>query len=79
MAEVNQYGGVYVFFACKPVQEYEFIATMRKTCVANSVTDSWSKYAVMAKKEHPDCDAIIFHDMVLGFSKDVFDVVKFKK
>ncbi len=78
LAEVNQYSGVYVFFDSKPVREYEFIATMKKSGVFNSVTEALTKYATLAKKEHPDCDAIIFHNIQMGFSKDQFDVIKFK-
>lgn len=78
LAEVNQYSGVYVFIDCKPVREYEFIATMKKAVAVNSAMEAIKKYAAMAKKEYPDCDAIIFHDVVMSLSKDQFDVIKFK-
>lgn len=79
LAEVNQYSGIYVFFDCKPLREYEYITTMKKNCVAKSITDAFQKYAAMAKKEFPQCDGIIFHDMQMDFSKDRFDVIKFKE
>lgn len=79
LTEVNQYSGVYVFIDCKPVAEFTYIATMKKMCVANSMIDAVQKYAAMAKKEYPDCDAIIFHDVYNSiYTKDVFDVVKLK-
>lgn len=77
-AEVNQYSGIYVFYMCKPLREYEFIATMKKVVVAETTQEALIKYAALAKKEHPDCEGIIMNKLDNGFSKDVFDVIKFK-
>lgn len=77
-AEVNQYSGVYVFYMCKPVREYEYIATMKKVVVADTHQEALVKYAALAKKEYPNCEAIIMNKFENGFSKDVFDVIKFK-
>lgn len=76
--EAPQYSGVYVFLLTKPVREYEYIATIKKTVVWNTVQDAVVKYAKYAKEQYPNCDAIIFNDVQGGFSKDIFDVVKFK-
>lgn len=77
-AEVNQYSGVYVFYMCKPVREYEYIATIKKTVFAETHQEALVKYAEIAKKEYPNCEAIIMNKFENGFSKDVFDVIKFK-
>lgn len=79
LATVQKYNDVFVFFNSTPVQPYEYIATMHKMAVANSITEAFTMYAAMAKKEYPQCEAIIFRDMKLGFNKDQFEVVKFKK
>jgi len=78
LAEVPQYSGVYVFLITKPVREYEYIATIKKSVVWKTAQEAIREYAKYAKEQHPNCDAIIFNDLQGGFSKDIFDVVKFK-
>lgn len=78
LAIVPQYSGMYVFLNCTPVREYEYVATIKKSFFVESMSDFFSKYASHAKSLYPNADAIIFHDVMFGFGKDKFDVIKFK-
>lgn len=78
VAQVQKYSGIYVFFNCTPVNEYEHLATVKKMVIANSISDG-AQYAALAKRDYPTCDAIIFRDMKLGFNKDEFEVVRFER
>ncbi len=76
-AEVNQYSGLYVFYFCKPVKEYEHIATIKKTFVVENTNEFLQKAASYSKKLHPDGEALIFNGSTSGWA-DYWDVVKFK-
>lgn len=78
LATVNQYSGMFVFFDCTPVREYEFVATVKKTFVVSGAIDAFTKYAAYAKEKYPSADGIIFHEIQMGFGPDKFDVIKFK-
>lgn len=78
LAEVPQYSGMYVFFNCNPVKEYEYVATVKKAFIIDNMNDFFTKYSAYAKSLYPNADGIIFHDVQLGFGKDKFDVIKFK-
>lgn len=54
------------------------MATIKKSVVFNTINEALQKYAAIAKKEYPDCDAIILHDIQTGFGKDVIEIIKFK-
>lgn len=73
-AEVRQIEGIYVFFCSEPVMEYKYLGTARPKIVADNDTDT-RIYAVIkrAKKEYPDCEAIIFRELDLGSA----DCIKF--
>lgn len=77
-AEVNQYNGVYVFFDCKPVLEYEHVATFKKAFVINSTSELISKAAAYVRKEYPTAEAVIIRNSQ-SMSKDEFEVIKFKQ
>lgn len=79
IATVEQYSGLYVFAFSKPINETEHIATVRKTFVAETILEFLQKAAAYTKSKYPDATAIIFHDVQNGFSKDTWDVVRFKK
>lgn len=78
VATVEQYSGLYVFAFSKPVNEIEHIATIRKTFIAETTLEFMQKAAAYTKSKYPDATAIIFHDVQNGFSKDTWDVVRFK-
>lgn len=77
-ATVSKYSGMPFFIYCEPVKEYTVIATVRKTIWANSYEEYFQKIAKYTKEQHPDCEGVIFHTLVTGFSKDSWDAIKFK-
>jgi hypothetical protein len=78
-ATVVQYSGIYVFTFSTPVNQYENLGTIRKTFVAESIGEYLEKAAYYTKNQFPNADAIIFHNIKLGFTKDSWEVIRFKK
>lgn len=79
LAEVEQIQGFYVFIDSKPVQEYEYLGTVKSSMNLissqyQSIRDALIK---KARKEHPSGNGIIFHFSNGGTDKA--DVIKFKE
>lgn len=79
LAEVNQVQGFYIFVDSKPVQEYEYLGTVK-----SGLTFSSGQYQSIrdilvkkARKEYPLGNGIIFHFHDGGTDKA--DIVKFKE
>lgn len=75
-AEVRQVEGIYVFFCAEPVVEYKYLGTAKPKMVMDDNTDT-RLYAIIkrAKKDYPECEAIIFRNLDLGSA----DCIKFKE
>ncbi len=80
LAEVNQVQGFFLFVDSKPVQEYEYLGTVKVTAWNVSseqyqgVRDGLIK---RARKEFPNGDGMIFNFNNGG--TDQADVIKFKE
>ena len=78
LAEAPKYNGIYIFFMVEPLHEYDLITTMKKRVVISDMTDGFQKWSAAAKKEYPNCDAIIMRGVEMGFGSDKLEVIKFK-
>lgn len=68
--------GVYIFVACEPVYEYEYIATIKaKVTWTGLSSESFEKSIKKAKKKYKYFNGLIFHDSDL----DKADLIKFKE
>jgi len=77
-AEVNQLQGVYIFTDSKPVQDYEYLGTVKTGIGFNSgqyqpVRDLMIK---KIKKQYPNADGAIFY--FNDGNADRCDAIKFK-
>lgn len=78
LAKVNQYAGLYVFFDCKPIQEYEVIAVAKMAVVCDGFQECAEKYSDKIRKEYPSADGFLISTLNAG-SKDRFEIIKFKR
>lgn len=75
LARVDRVRGLYVFFACTPVQPYEHIGTKKIHLTwSGRPEELFEKAARKCQDKWPDADALIFSDSDM----DQFDAVKFK-
>ncbi len=74
-ANVNQVQGLYIFQQCKPVKETEYLGSVKKSVsLTGKPSEMLNSMIKKAKKEYPQCQAIIFVDDDM----DKVDCVKFK-
>lgn len=77
MASVNQIEGLYVFTDSEPLAETEYLGTVKNIISLGSpqYTNIRDKLVRKAKKDFPDCDAVILRFTTGG--SDKADAVKF--
>ncbi len=74
-AIVNQEQGLYIFIQSKPVTEYNYLGTVKKSIAWTGQPEEMLNSLIKkVKKEHPTADGIIF----TSADMDKADAVKFK-
>lgn len=77
-AEVNSLQGLYIFTDCKPVNEYEYLGTVKSAISLGD--DQYSgvrdRLIKKSKKEYPSADGLILSLKTGG--ADMADAIKFK-
>lgn len=61
-AEVDQVQGVYVFYRCKPVRQYDYLGTVSSPAIIKNYKGSYLVDLMVkrAKEKYSSCDAVIF-------------------
>ncbi len=77
LAQVNKYAGLYVFFDCKPANDYEIIAIYKKAVVCENFKDCAERYADKIRVEFPEAEGFLISNLN-SLSKDRFEIIKFK-
>lgn len=74
-AVVSSEQGVYIFVQCKPVAEYEYLGTIKKSvALTGEPSEMLNAMLKKLKKDFPAADGIIF----TSADMDKADAVKFK-
>jgi len=78
-AEVDQIQGFYIFAKSKPVQEYEYLGTVKGPLVGNHGFDNLVELMVNnAKKDFPNANALIFDGAIKQTHNTKVSAVKIK-
>jgi hypothetical protein len=78
-AEVDQIQGFYIFAKSKPVQEYEYLGTVKGPLVGNHEFDNLVELMVKnAKKDFPNANALIFDGAIKQTHNTKVSAVKIK-
>lgn len=78
-AEVNQLQGIYIFTDSKPVQDYNYLGTVKngfRVAGSSQYTATRDRMIKKLKESYPDADAAIFY--FNDGSADRCDAIKFK-
>lgn len=80
LAQVEQIQGLYVFVKSKPVNEYEFLGSVKPGAMGNHEFDNLLQMTIKkAKKEYPQADAILFDGSINQTHNTIVSVIKFKE
>ena len=72
--EVEQVEGIYIFYRCKPVKEYEYIGTYKiKLTWTGQPEEMFNKLVKKSKEKYPNLQAIVIDD-----NMEKCDAIKFK-
>ena len=76
IATVDQKEGVYIFMFSKPIAEYQFLGTVKKTGLVwkGNPVEMFNILLRRCKKDYPQADGLIFFDVDM----DRADCIKFK-
>jgi len=68
--------GVYVFIACEPIYDYEYIATVKAKITWTGLSqEAFEKVIKKAKKKYPYFNGLIFHNSDLNKA----DLIEFRE
>jgi hypothetical protein len=61
LAEVDQISGLYIFVKSKPIQEFEYLGTVKGPIIGNHEFDKLLEVMITrAQKDFPEANALIF-------------------
>jgi len=73
-AVVRSYGGIQVFYNCKPLHPYWVLGKMAGKATVSHASAAFARYASEAQWNYPNCTGIIIDD--IHFDNDHYEVIR---